>query len=506
MIHIWSTSTASHTTYYNTLCLLLLLGLTTVFPAPAEAQEESARSSRYAEENNQIRRDKFDLIVPKIMRDRGIDMWIHVMREPIADPFGAEDLGSTSGVFIFTDRGGDRIERAVIGRRWQTSVYEVKRSEYVDPIPALGAYDIIGDPVLVIEPLSNPMTEYDYRFNGLREFVEARDPERTAVNYREHLAPWATFAKTDDGISHVDYRLLTKELGETYANRLVSSEYLIMDYNVNPVPSEVALLKKMRADDLEIVNKELAGIKPGVTKTRDLGILYVIRPVQEVQYGWDDAVIQGGDMLAATSQGRFAYVLRDGETEPPADIKQLWVQKLQIDKILKEIIRPGLTPREIMKSRNQKLADVGIVVIDPQVTRPQTNLFESLCFLKPTLGVWQLDFGWEGCWDEGSNIYPGDYDPDHTQVVFDMHGVGKGAREKRFDHGLGPRMGSYGPDWTREVPLAPNHHFVLEYFFYMPSPTNEGEYLVFYNHEQVIATESGIEHLSPPQKELLLIR
>jgi len=506
MTHIWSTSTASRMTYYTTLCLSLLLGLPTLFPAAAEAQEESASSLRYAEENNQIRRDKFDLIVPKIMRDRGIDMWIHVMREPIADPFGAEDLGSTSGVFVFTDRGGDRIERAIIGRRWQTSVYEVKRSDYVDPIPALGAYDIIGDPVLVIEPLSNSMTEYDYRFDGLKEFVEARDPERIAVNYREHLAPWATFAKTDDGISHVDYRLLTKEIGETYADRLVSSEYLIMDYNVSPVPSEVALLKKMRADDLENVDKELAGIKPGVTKTRDLAALYVIRPVQDVQYGWDDAVVQGGDMLTAPSQGRFVYVLRDGETKPPADIKKLWAEHLMIDKILKEIIRPGLTPREIMKSYKQKLADVGIVVIDPQLTRPQTNLFESLCFLKPTLGVWQLDFGWEACWDEGSNIYPGDFDPDHTQVVFDMHGVGKGAREKRFDHGLGPRMGSYGPDWTRDVPLAPNHHFVLEYFFYMPSPTDEGEYLVFFNHEQVIATESGVEHLFPPQDELLLIR
>ena len=32
MTHIWSTSTASRTTYYNTLCLSLLLGLTTVFP------------------------------------------------------------------------------------------------------------------------------------------------------------------------------------------------------------------------------------------------------------------------------------------------------------------------------------------------------------------------------------------------------------------------------------------------------------------------------------------
>ena len=39
----------------------------------------------------------------------------------------------------------------------------------------------------------------------------------------------------------------------------------------------------------------------------------------------------------------------------------------------------------------------------------------------------------------------------------------------------------------------------------MPSPTDEGEYLVFWNHEQVIATENGVEHLSPPQDELLLI-
>jgi hypothetical protein len=488
-------------TSYNSLCLTLLLGIATVFPAAVEAQQESVR---YAEQNMQIRRDKFDLIVPKIMRDRGIDMWIHVMREPIADPFG-EDLGSSSGVIIFTDRGSDRVERAIIGRRWQTSVYEVKRSEYVDPIPGLGAYDIIGDPVLVIEPLSSPMTEYDYRFNGLREFVEARKPKRIAVNFREDLVAWATFPYTDDGISHVDYQLLTKELGKRYADRLVSSEYLLMDYNVSPVASEVALLKKMRADALAKVDKAFASIKPGVTKTGDLAI-YAIRPVQDEQYGWDDSVVQGGDILAAPTEGRFAYVLRAGETEPPADIQALWTQKLLVDKILKDIIRPGLTGREIMTSYKQKLAGAGMVVIDPQLTRPQTNLFESLCFLKPTLGVYQFDFGWEACWDEGSNIYAGDFDPDHTQIVFDMHGFGKGAREARFDHGLGPRMGSYGPDWMREIPLADNHNFALEYFFYMPSPTEEDEYLVFFNHEQMIATDSGIEHLAPPQMELLLIR
>ena len=200
---------ASWTAGSGLLCLFLLVGLVAPFRTAAEAQEERRRSSQYIEENNQIRRDKFDLILPQIMRARGIDMWIHVMRDAIRDPFGAQDLGSTSGVFIFSDRGGDRIERAIVGRRWGASQRQRIGSDYVDPMERLGAYDIIGDPVFVGEPVSSPMTEYDYRFKGLREFVEARDPGRIAVNYRENLGAWPTSTRTNDGISHIDYLLLT---------------------------------------------------------------------------------------------------------------------------------------------------------------------------------------------------------------------------------------------------------------------------------------------------------
>jgi hypothetical protein len=41
---------------------------------------------------------------------------------------------------------------------------------------------------------------------------------------------------------------------------------------------------------------------------------------------------------------------------------------------------------------------------------------------------------------------------------------------------------------------------------FKPSPTKDGQYLVFWNHEGVIATENGVEHLSPQQQALLLIR
>ncbi len=140
----------------------LIAVLFTVPFANAQAQGEHDLT----EVNNQIRREKFDLVLPQAMRQNNIDMWIHVMRVAIPDPFGAEDLGSTSGVFIFTDRGGDRIERAVLGRRWGATQRE--RGERETLVEESGAYDIIHYPVYLQEPVASPMTEYDYRFKGLR--------------------------------------------------------------------------------------------------------------------------------------------------------------------------------------------------------------------------------------------------------------------------------------------------------------------------------------------------
>ena len=42
----------------------------------------------------------------------------------------------------------------------------------------------------------------------------------------------------------------------------------------------------------------------------------------------------------------------------------------------------------------------------------------------------------------------------------------------------------------------------------MPSPAPEGQdqYLLWWAHEEALATEDGIEYLSPPQQELILVR
>ncbi len=455
--------------------------------ATTEAQVQEAEVLR--EWNHRIRREKFDLVLPDVMRKNNVDMWIHVMRETIPDPFGAEELGSTSGVFVFTDRGGDRIERAVLGRRWGDShAGETWRVTWeTELVEESGAYDILHDPVLVKQPPGGPETEYDYRFEGLREFVEERDPERIALNFKLDLGPYPTTTRAEDGLSHTDYLLLSEELGETYAKRIVSSEFVMMEYIATPVPSEVELLKKIREDEVERVETAFAEIVPDVTRNRDVGMTVFRRRGTGVSQrgrtpGHENVVIQGGDIVAAPSQGMFAYVLREGETDPPPEIQKLWAEYLRIDGILAKNIKVGLTPREIVENYTAELDEEGIILRDDQL-----HLFAP-----------RNDF----------SAYTAGFDPEKTHLNIDCHAMGKGARERKFENYFGPRIGSNGPEWMWDIPLPPNHHFVLEYFIYMPwsSSEYENQYLFWWDHEQAIATESGVEYLSPPQEELYLIK
>lgn len=186
--------------------------------------------------------------------------------------------------------------------------------------------------------------------------------------------------------------------------------------------------------------------------------------------------------MAAPSQGMYAYVLRAGEAEPPPEIKRLWAEYLKADRILSQNIKAGLTPREIVRNYTAQFEREGIIIRDEQL-----HLFEQ---------------------KNNFPAYTAGSDPRKTHLNVDCHGMGKGARKRKFENYFGPRIGSNGPEWTWDIPLPPNHHFVLEYFIYMPSPSGEHEdqYLLWWDHEQALATEDGVEYLSPPQKELYLIK
>ena len=109
---------------------------------------------------NQIRNDKFDLVLPEVMRENNIDMWIIMNREGRFDPLypdmGEGYVGST-GYYIFTDRGGDSNRARCPGYQWL--FIEGRR----------GAYDYFGSDL------------------ELKDFVEERDPQRIGLNYSKAI-------------------------------------------------------------------------------------------------------------------------------------------------------------------------------------------------------------------------------------------------------------------------------------------------------------------------------
>jgi hypothetical protein len=460
------------------LCLNFAVAAQSTVNIPNEQQLEKLSIEDLT---NQIRRDKFDLILPQVMREQKIDMWIHVMREggaysfeDVAYGFYAE-LGDTTGVFIFTDRGGDRIERAVLGRRW--------RSTGPDPIKESGAYDIIGEPVRRRE-VPRPDTEYDHRFKGIGEFVVERDPKRIAVNYMDELGP-TVCADSNDGISHTDYRLLVKELGEKYESRLVSSEYLEINYISRPVPSEIVMLKRIRKWIAESQERAFSKIVSGVTKVSELeGEITVMAPGRSRTR--DEHVLKGGDLFIV-DQGaeaeydlrhvgsrwkygnffelvvQYGYVLDEGETDVPPEIRRIWDDAQKIRQITTDNIKVGRTGRETFEIITQKLTEAGFNV------NPVQRFHEE-------------------------------QDPEKTQVSIDLHALGKGRNA--------PRIGSIGPAWEHEIPLPLFHHFMMEFFIYRSSPSKRhgSKYLMLWFHDGAIVTERGIEFLSSPPTKIHLIR
>ncbi len=392
----------------------------------------------------QIRNDKFDHVLPKAMRDNGVDMWIHVIRDRNPDPI-ARNLGGESGVFVFTDRGGDRIERAILGGTdealWGDEAYDL----------FVGEEGIEGDPGWQ---------------NVVGDFVAERDPERIAVNFAKQN-PLA------DGISHTDYETLAAALGKTYASRIVSAEGVIGDFLAGIVVGEIALAGYFGMLTMQTLDEEFAKIEPGVTRLEELDGNVFVRDPDGNEDNNNEYVLQRGDLITilnGAGEGYFVadlggngYVLREGETEAPARVQRIWDHAIQVRKILRAHIRIGPTAGETLALLAGKIEEAGFLYID----RDQYD---------PSL------------------------DPTKTQVHLDLHAQGRRDMDA-------PRISPLGGDWQRDMKLPLFHSFTLEYMVHMPVPEwGPGKHLYIAFHDGAIVTPRGIEFPYPPDPGIRIIR
>lgn len=404
---------------------------------------------------NQVRNDKFDLVLPEAMRENNIDMWIVTNREGNLDPLYA-DMGEGyvggTGYYIFTDRGGDRIERASLG----IDGYLLRQG---------GTYDYFGSAA------------------ELKEFVSARDPKRIGLNMSKNMGG-------ADGLTHSAYLELTEVLGKKYAGRFVSAEKLVSDFRSRRVASELAIYGEAGELSYTIAERAFSNevITPGVTTLEDVAwwmkeqqfknnlgssfgmpSVYITGPDGVVATS-TDRIIQRGDVLMIdwgvgimnmfTDMKRIAYVLREGETGVPPGIQNAFDQGVKVRDIIKKTIKPGVTAQQAEDAVYKALTAAG---------------FNQM---------------------KGFNQYT---DLDKTDVIIGCHSVGN------WGHGIGPSIAFFNPV-RLGYELKPSNLISIELFAYSKVPEWGGKKLRVPLEDDAVITERGIEWLYPINPRVLVIK
>jgi hypothetical protein len=319
---------------------------------------------------------RLERVLPRLMREHGVDMWIVPVREYNEDPVFFSLVSPTTmaarrrTIYIFHDRGPDAgVERLAIGGTTQGGLYTVIR----DPAAAMGA---AGAQVRVAEPFGPD------QWRLLTPIVAERDPQRIALNISHTFA----FA---DGLTAGEREQLEAALGPVYRDRIVRRELLAVEYIEERLPEMLPVYERMQAVAHEIISTAFSNqvITPGVTTTQDvvwwlrqrvsdLGLTDWFQPSvtaqrRGVELG-DSAnpVILRGDVLHTdfgltalglnTDTQHMGYVLRDGETDAPAGLLHALGRSNRLQDILLEEMEPGRTGNDVLARTLERMRAEGI--------------------------------------------------------------------------------------------------------------------------------------------------
>lgn len=343
---------------FHTLCLLT----TIVAAAPAAAQERVLSHREQAPIVRSWIADRFDTVLPTLMRREGLDMWIVVSREYNDDPVFRSMAPLTTfssrrrTILVFHDRGDDRgVERLSIGR-----------------------FDYDG--LFTVVPTHN-----DAQWEGLRRVVDERRPRAIGVNTSE---AW----NHADGLTANERDRLMDALGAEHGARVRSAEMLAVGWLETKRPAETDAYRHVMRVAHHIIAEAFSNrvIVAGATTTEDV-VWWMRQRVAELGLGswfhpsvtiWrqgglpaglppSERVIQRGDMLHtdfgivylgfSTDTQHLGYVLRPGETDAPEGLRAGLRAANRLQDLTMQHARPGTTGNAALAAARAQAIAEGIV-------------------------------------------------------------------------------------------------------------------------------------------------
>lgn len=308
-------------------------------------------------------RQRLERVLPALMREYDVDMWVLSMREYAEDPVFWSVVAPTTfaarrrSIYVYYDRGPvEGVERIALGGGSQGGLYTPYRSTR----PA---------------PTGNETAELwgDEQWRLFHEIVADRDPDNIVLNIDEN---WAF----SDGLHAGEREALERALGDKYLGRVKRDSRLAMNYIALRIPEMMPRYRQIEESVHAMISEAFSNsvITPGETttddvvwwlrqKVRDSGMTTwfqtsVSRFNADIPGGESgpNAVIQRGDMLwtdfgvvamgLRTDTQHLGYVLRAGEVGAPDGLQQCLKNSNRLQDILLAHMEPGLTGNEILKN------------------------------------------------------------------------------------------------------------------------------------------------------------
>ncbi len=311
---------------------------------------------------DELLEDRLRQVLPALMRREGFDMWVIISREYNEDPVIRTLLPATwfaarrTTMLIAFDPGPE------------------KDLEYL----AVSRYDVGKMFKRAWDPDANPD-----QWAQLGKIITDRNPKKIGINKAPHYGH-------ADGLTANDYDNLVRVIPKNLHARITSAEKLAVAWLETRTDREMVIYQQICRIAHDIIREGFSDqvIQPGITTTDDVVWWYreKIRELKldtwfqtsvSIQRNEPEAVtakrpqplvIMPGDLLHVdfgitylrlnTDTQQHAYVLKPGETEPPAYLKDALKKGNRLQDILTSHFREGRTGNEILKAtREQALAE-----------------------------------------------------------------------------------------------------------------------------------------------------
>ena len=343
---------------------------------------------------DQIQKDRLDNLLPQLMDDNGIDLWVMITREYNEDPVVKTLLPPTW----------------LNARRQTILVFSKNKNAEGITSAAITRY-----PFGKLIPSIWDKEKQPSQWQALADYIVSKNPKNIGINTSKAFA-------LADGLVKTDYDALMRILPEAYKSKVVSAEHLAIGWIETRTAKEMELYEDLVAITHQIIAEAFSSkvITPGETTTDDvvwwlrekvlsLGLDTWFHPTVDVQranesdlYAFDSKskfdIIQPGDLVHCdfgisylslnTDCQELAYVLKPGEKQAPDFLVDALAQGNRVQDIFTNNFKTGVSGNVILKKSLEQGRAEGL---RPQIyTHPLGTYGHSA---GTTLGMWDSQNG-----------------------------------------------------------------------------------------------------------------